>query len=40
MYTIAALDLTSVLIEHGATSIDVALKRNLEVARIDMHFQT
>jgi hypothetical protein len=40
MYTVAVLDPTSVLVEHGATSIDVALKHNSGMARINVPFQT
>jgi hypothetical protein len=40
MYAVAVLDPTSVLVEHGATPIDVALKRNSEMARINVAFQT
>jgi len=38
MYALAVLGPTSGLVEYGVTSIDVALKHNPEMARIDVPF--
>jgi hypothetical protein len=42
MFPLAVEDPTSVLVEHGATSIDAALKfnNNPEMVTIDVFFQT